>query len=124
MEHFDLFRFNLKKDVKRYLFHQKRLNRKNFIEDQKLCKRIKEKYEPFGLEKELPKDLLDLCSSTNGELLINVLSNKYFLFIDFLLKSFDPRYELKLSNLFQNIVNVIKTDQSIQDAQNQDLPKA
>ena len=64
--------FNLKKDVKRYLFQQKRLNRKNVIEDQKLCKSIKEKYEPFGLEKELPKDLLDLCSSTNGELSKNL----------------------------------------------------
>ena len=64
--------FNLKKDVERYLFQQKTLNRKNFIEDQNLCKRIKEKYEPFGLEKELPSDLRDLCSSTDGELLKNL----------------------------------------------------
>ena len=63
--------FNLKKDIKRYLFQQKRLNRRNFIADQKLCESVKEKYEPFGLEKEPPKDLLELCSSTNGELLKN-----------------------------------------------------
>ena len=49
-----------------------RLNRKKFIEDQKLCKRIKEKYKPFGLDQELPKDLLDLCSSTSGELSKNL----------------------------------------------------
>ena len=56
----------LTKDLKRYVMSQKKKNRKNMKMDSQLCKKISEKYLPFGLERTIPKNLLAFCTDLAG----------------------------------------------------------
>ena len=69
------------KDIRKYLVKQKITNEKNIIEDKILCQAINQKYKPFGLEKNFPQRLLNLCK-TPGKFITNasqLITNKILL---------------------------------------------